>query len=167
MSLVYSGCSSPDLFTAFSNTDLGGNLDNSRSMGGFTICIGGGAVQWGSQLHPHVSLSSTESEYMTVSKVGCEVMWMRYLLGEFGYDTSRPSPILVNNASAIQVARHPEHQSTMKHVHRTYHWICDHVEQGDMSVTHVPGSENPANIFTKPLGRVKFAKFHAMLGLCG
>jgi len=104
---------------------------------------------------------------MTVSKVGCEVMWMRYVLGEFGYDTSRPSPILVDNASAIQVARHPEHQSTMKHVHRAYHWIRDHVERGDMMVTHVPGSENPADIFTKPLGRVKFAKFRAMLGLCG
>ena len=167
MSLVYSGCSSPDLFTAFSDADLGGNPDNSRSTGGFAICIGGGAVQWGSRLHPHVSLSSTESEYTTVSKVGCEVMWMRYLLGEFGYDTSRPSPILVDNASAIQVARHPEHQSTMKHVHRTYHWIRDHVEQGDMSVTHVPGSENPADIFTKPLGRVKFTKFCMMLGLHG
>ena len=89
-------------------------------MGGFAICIGGGAVQWGSRLHPHVSLSSTESEYTTVSKVGCEVMWMRYLLGEFGYDILRPSPILVDNVSAIQVAKHLEHQSTMKHVHRTY-----------------------------------------------
>jgi len=166
MSLVYSGCLSLDLFTAFSNTDLGGNPDNSHSMGSFAICIGGGAVQWGSQLHPHVSLSSTESEYTTVSKVGCEVMWMRYLLGKFGYDTSHPSPILIDNASTIQVARHPEHQSTMKHVHCAYHWICNHVKQDDMSVTHVPGSENPADNFTKPLGRVKFAKFCVMLGLC-
>ena len=45
-------------------------------------------MQWGSRLYPHVSLSSTEyeSEYTTVSKVGYEVMWMRYLLGGFGYD---------------------------------------------------------------------------------
>jgi len=167
MSLAYSGSLSPDLFMAFSNADLGGNPDNSRSMGGFAICIGGGAVQWGSWLHPHVSLSSMESEYMTASKVGCEVMWMRYLLGEFGYDTSRPSPILVDNALAIQVAKHPEHQSTIKHVHCAYHWICDHIKQGDITVTHVPGSENPTDIFTKPLGRVKFAKFRAMLGLQG
>ena len=165
MSLAYSGSSSPDLFTAFSDADLGGNLDNSHSTGGFAICIGGGAVQWGSRLHPHVLLSSTKSEYTTVSKVGCEVMWTRYLLGEFGYDISCPSLILVDNASAIQVAKHPEHQSTMKHVHRAYHWIRDHVERGDISVTHVPGSENPADIFTKPLGRIKFAKFRGMLGL--
>ena len=29
--------------------------------------------------------------------------WMRYLLEELGYDVSRPSPLLVDNKSAIQV----------------------------------------------------------------
>jgi len=165
MSLVYSRTSSPDLFMTYSDADLTGNPDNGQSTGGFTVCIGGGAVQWGSCLQPHVSLSSTELEYTTLSKVGCEVMWMRYLLGEFGYDMSHPSPIMVDNASAIQVAKHPEHQSTMKHVHRAYHWIHDHIEQGALRINHVPGIENLADIFTKPLGRVKFLKFWEMLGL--
>ena len=165
MTMVYSRDPSPDLFTTYSDADLTGNPDNGRSTGGFAVCIGGGAVQWGSRLQPHVSLSSTESEYTTLSKVGCEVIWMRYLLGEFGYDMSRPSPMMVDNASAIQVAKHPEHQSTMKHVHRAYHWIRDHVEQGDIVIKHVPGVDNPADIFTKPLGRVKFCKFREMLGL--
>ena len=165
MSLVYSHSRSPDLFTTYSDADLTGNPDNGRSTGGFAICIGGGAVQWGSRLQLHVSLSSTESEYTTLSKVGCEVIWMRYLLSEFGYDMSRPSPMLVDNASAIQVAKHPEHQSTMKHVHRAYHWIRDHVKQKNILVTHVPGVDNLADIFMKPLGRVKFSRFRDMLGL--
>ena len=166
LSLVYSAPRSPvHRFTTFSDADLGGNPDNSRSTGGFAICMAGGAVQWGSRLHPHVSLSSTESEYTTVSKVGCEVMWMRYLLDEFGYDMSSPSTVFMDNASAIQVAKHPEHQSTMKHMHRAYHWIRSCVENGEVVVSHVPGAENPADIFTKPLGRLKFVKFREMLGL--
>ena len=139
MLLRYADSDSPDLFMTYSDSNLSGNPDNRQSTGGFAICMGGGAVQWGSQLQPHVSLLSTESEYTTVSKVGCEVLWMRYLLEEFGYDVSKPSPIFVDNASAIQVARHPEHQSTMKHVHHAYHWIRDHVELGDLTVSHVPG----------------------------
>ena len=165
MSLTYTDSHSPDLFSTYCDADLSGHPDNGRSTGGFAVCMGGGAVQWGSQLQPHVSLSSTESEYTTVSKVGCEVLWMRFLLEEFGYDVSRPSPIYVDNASAIQVARHPEHQSTMKHIHCAYHWIHDHVEQGDLTVSHIPGVNNLADIFTKPLGRVKFLKFRDMLGL--
>ena len=42
LSLAYSGSSSPDLFTAFSGADQGGNPDNSCSTGSFAICIGGG-----------------------------------------------------------------------------------------------------------------------------
>ena len=88
-----------------------------------------------------------------------------YLLEELGYDVSRPSLLLVDNKSAIQVAKHPEHQSTMKHVHCAYHWICDLVDQKQIAISHVPGNENPADIFTKPLGRLKFTKFQDMLGL--
>jgi hypothetical protein len=167
MKLSYSRLPTPDLFVTYSDADLSGNPDNSRSTGGFAVCIGGGAVQWGSRLQPHVSLSSTESEYTMASKVSCEVMWMRYLFQELGYDVSRPSQLLVDNKSAIQVAKHPEHQSTMKHIHRAYHFIRDLVEQKEIVVSHVPGDENLADIFMKPLGRLKFLKFRSMLGLRG
>jgi len=165
MKLVYSHSSTPDLFTTYSDANLSGNPDNSRSTGGFAICIGGGAIQWGSQLQPHVSLSSTESEYMTVLKVSCEIIWMRYLLEELGYNILRPSPLLVDNKSAIQVAKHPKHQSMMKDVHRAYHCIHNLVDQKQITISHVPGNENPTDIFTKPLGRLKFTKFRDMLGL--
>ena len=166
LSLVYSSLSSPvHHFTTFSDADLGGNPDNSCLTGGFAICMAGSAVQWGSRLHPHVSLSSTESEYTTVSKVGCEVMWMWYLLDEFSYDMAALSTVFMDNASTIQVAKHPEHQSTMKHMHQAYHWIRSCVEGGEIVVSHVPGAKNPTDIFMKPLGHLKFAKFCDMLGL--
>ena len=92
-------------------------------------------------------------------------MWMRYLFEEISYNMTHPSPLLVDNQSALQVTKHPEHQSMMKHVHQAYHWICDHVNHGLISVSHVPGNLNPADIFTKPLGRLKFLHFHSMLGL--
>ncbi len=95
--LVYSSSPLPDRFTTYSDVDLSGNLDNSQSTGGFMVCIGNAAVQWGSRLQPHVSLSSTESEYTIASKVGCEVMWMCHLLEEIGYDMSCASPLLLDN----------------------------------------------------------------------
>jgi len=112
-----------------------------------------------------MSLSSTKSEYTTASKVGCKVVWMRYLLEELGYDVLHPSPLLVDNKSAIQVTKHPKHQLTMKHIHHAYHWIHDLVDQRQIAVSHVPGNENPADIFMKPLGKLKFATFRAILRL--
>ena len=69
--LVYYASSSPiHCFTTYSDADLGGNPDTSRSTGGLAPTL-------------TCRLSSTGSKYTTASKVGCEVMWMRYLLDEF------------------------------------------------------------------------------------
>ena len=70
MELVYSPTGSPDLFPTYADSDLSGNPDNSRSTGGFVVCIGGAATQWGSRLQPHVALSSTESKYTTLVPTG-------------------------------------------------------------------------------------------------
>lgn len=163
--LVYSPTTSRDIFETHSDADLGGNPDNSRSTGGHVITVGNGAVQWGSRLQKHTSLSTTESEYTTACATGCEMMWMRYFLEEVGYDMSQPSPLFLDSASALQVVKNPEHQSTMKHVHRSHHWIRNHVEVGDIRVQHVAGTENVADIFTKPLGRVTFEYLRGKLGL--
>jgi hypothetical protein len=100
-----------------------------------------------------------------MSKVGCEIMWMHYLFEEVSYDMACPSLLLLNNRWTLQVTKHLEHQCTMKHVHHAYHWICNHVNCGLITVSHVPGDLNPADIFTKPLSRVKFLHFCNMLGL--
>jgi hypothetical protein len=152
-------------FVTHSDADLGGNVDNSRSTAGFVISVGGGAVLWSSRLQHYTVLSSTESEYTTASATGCEIIWMREFLDEIGYDISAPSTLFVDSNSAVLVAKNPEHQSTMKHVNRSYHWIREKVSDREIKVQHVAGTDNPADIFTKPLGHIKFARFREMLGL--
>jgi hypothetical protein len=156
---------SDEIFVTHSDADLGGNPDNARSTAGFVMSVGGGAVLWGSRLQRNVALSSTESEYTTAAATGCEIIWMREFLDEIGYDISKPSTLFLDSNSALQVAKNPEHQSTMKHVNRNYHWIRERVAEGDIKLVHVPGTENVADIFTKPLGPIKFDKFRSMLGL--
>jgi hypothetical protein len=163
--LIYAPNTSNELFTTHSDADLGGNPDNSRSTAGFVISIGGGAVLWSSRLQRQVAMSSTEAEYTTAAATGTEIIWMREFFEEIGYDISTPSTLFIDNASAIQVAKNPEHQSTMKHVHRSYHWLRERVNEGDIRVRHVPGSENVADIFTKPLGPTKFKQCCTLLGL--
>ena len=97
LKLIYSRSTSDDHFTTYSDADLSGNPNNCQSTGRFAICIGGVAVQWGSHFQPHVSLSSTESEYTIASKVTSEMMWMCYLFKEISYNMMRPSPLLVDN----------------------------------------------------------------------
>ena len=165
LKLTYSPSNSAEIFTVYSDADLGGDPRTSRSTAGYVTKIGTGAVSWGSRLQKFTALSSTEAEYTTASAAATELMWMRYFLEECGYDLTSPSVLFMDNASAIQVAKNPEHQSTMKHVHREYNWIRENVEQGLIRVAHVPSAENVADIFTKPLKRPSFTRLRDELGL--
>ena len=85
------------------------------------------------------------------------------LLGEFGYDMSHPSIVLMDKLSTIRGVKRPALVDDETRA-PACHWI-DSVLHGDVEVSHVPGNETPGGIFTKPLGRLKFANFHAILGM--
>ena len=163
--LVYGPSDSPQLFTTYTDADHGGNPDNGRSTGGYAIIMGGGAVSWSSRLQPVVSLSTTEAEYIAAVEAGKEIIWMRNLLTEFGFNFTSPSPLLIDNNSAVTVAKNPEHHGRMKHLDLRYHWLRDTVEAGHISPTHIPTTEQAADIFTKPLNRHKIDICIGLLGL--
>ena len=75
--LVYSPTDSSKPFITYTDADHGGNPDNGRSTGGYTIIMGGAAVSWSSHLQPVVSLLTTEAEYIAAVEAGKEIIWMR------------------------------------------------------------------------------------------
>lgn len=154
-----------DLFTAYSDADHGGNIDNGRSTSGYIIRMAGAAISWSSRLQPVVTLSTTEAEYVAAVRTAQEVLWLRSLFTEFGFDFSTPCTLLIDNASAVQVAKNPEHHGRMKHLDLKYFWLRDIVEQGDLRVQHLPGTENVADLFTKPLARPILQELVGGLGL--
>jgi len=127
--------------------------------------MGGGAVGWSSKLQPIVALSSTEAEYMAAVEAGKEILWMRNILGEFGFAQEGSSPLYIDNQSAISVSKNPEHFGRMKHLDLRFFWLRDVVDAGTISPTHLPGTEQPADALTKalPLPAVKAARLR--LGL--
>ena len=156
---------SSQLFTTYTDADHGGNPDNGRSTGGYAVIIGGGAVSWSSRLQSIVSLSTTEAEYIAAVEAGKEIIWMRNLLTEFGFNFTSPSPLLIDNNSAVTVAKNPEHHGRMKHLDLRFYWLRDTVEAGHISPIHVPTTTQAADIFTKPLKRQKIDVCIDLLGL--
>jgi hypothetical protein len=163
--LVYAPTDSSQLFTTYTDADHGGNPDNGRSTGGYAVIIGGGAVSWSSRLQPVVSLSTTEAEYIAAVEAGKEIIWMQNLLTEFGFSFTSPSPLLIDNNSAVTVAKNPEHHGRMKHLDLRFHWLRDTVEAKKISPIHIPTTVQAADIFTKPLKRQKIDVCLGLLGL--
>ena len=166
LKLTYApGQSSSELFTTYSDADHAGNPDNGRSTGGYVVKMGTGAISWSSRLQGIVSLSTTEAEYVAATSAGQEILWLRNLFKEIGYPISGPSALYLDSASALAVAKNPEHHGRMKHLDLRFYWLRDEVEKGTISLGHVSTSAMPADILTKALGRVKVLEMQEMLGL--
>ena len=156
---------SSELFQAYSDADHAGCLDTRRSTSGFVIKMGSGAVSWSAKKQSTVADSSTEAEYVSASSAGRDIIWMRTLLKELGHDVSTPSPLMVDNQSALKVLRNPELHSRMKHIDIKMHWIRDAIKRGDITVHFLSTTDMIADIFTKPLPKPAVERHRLALGL--
>ena len=99
------------------------------------------------------TLSSTESEYVALCEAARELIWLRGLLSELGWDQTEPSVIWQDNQSTLQmVDGHRNHQAS-KHINVKYHFTGEQVELGYLELVYCPTEEMVADILTKPLGR--------------
>ena len=165
LALVYSPVPGAPLFLTYTDSDHGGDKDTGKSTGGYLVKMGSGAISWSSKLQSIVTLSTTEAEYVAAVSAGQEIIWMRHLLSEMGYNLDVPSKLLIDNQSALSVARNPEHHGRMKHLDLRYFWLRDEVQKKHISVDHQRTDEMPADLLTKSLARDKVEKFRAMMGL--
>ena len=162
---MYALTPSDSLFTTYTDADHGGNPDNGRSIGGYIVKMGTGAISWSSRLQSIVALSTTEAEFVASTSAGQEIVWLRNLFHELGYTIPSASPLPIDNRSALSVAKNPEHHGRMKHLDLCFYWLKDEVEKGTISVHHVPTDGMAADIMTNALGRVKVPGIVKMLGL--
>jgi len=85
-------------------------------------------------------------------------MWMTNLFREIGFHVS-PITICGNNQDSIFFGSNPVQEKQTKHIDIRYHYICECIEDNKVSVVFIPGNNNLADMFTKNLDHLKFAKF--------
>jgi len=156
---------SSSLFHTYSDADHGGCKDSGKSTGAYIVKIGTGAVSWRSKLQTIVARSTTEAEYIAASDAGSELLFLRNLFSELGQDVSSPFPLYIDNLSAVQVAKNPEHHGRLKHLDLKYLWLRDEVASNKVSIHHCPTASMPADLLTKPLVLSKVQKCCDMMGL--
>ena len=104
-------------------------------------------------------MSTTEAEYIATSLCCSQVLWQKQQLLDYGIKLDH---ILIkyDNTSAINLSKNLIQHSRSKHIDIRYHFLRDHVQNGDISLKFVDTNNQPADIFTKPLNeeRLNFIK---------
>ena len=123
---------------------------------GYLVCLNGASIAWKSKKTLSICLSSCESEYYALSEASNEAFYLNNLLSELKFDYNFPPTLKTDSMPAIRLAEVPRVNERTKHVGLKLHFVRWAVSQGLVSLKYVPTDQNIADIFTKPLGRVKF-----------
>ena len=80
-----------------------------------------------------------------------EVLWLKYLLGEFSLQLLKTPIINCDNIGATYLSINSIFYSKMKHIAINFHFVCDHVGSGNLIVSYISTKDQLASALTKSL----------------
>jgi hypothetical protein len=152
-------------FIGYCDSDLAGDIDTSKSTSGTMFFLGDCLVSWQSIKQRVVALSSCEAEYIATASAATQALWLSRLLGELLGKEVDVVELKVDSKSALALAKNPVFHDRSKHIRIKYHFIRDCLEDGSIKASHIPTTDQLADILTKSLGKAKFQEMRRRIGL--
>ena len=90
---------------------------------------------------------------MSLLDCGRQVFWIHQLLGKLGYKLGS-IPICKDNQGSIFMAFNTITEQCSKPIDIQWHAIHDWTKDGHIELFFINGASNPADMFTKNLGKV-------------
>jgi hypothetical protein len=152
--LFFSSSSSLQL-SAYSDATWASDPSDRRSVTGFCLFLGSSLLTWKSKKQTGVSRSSTEAELRAMASTAEEIIWLRWLLADFGVVSSGPTTLFCDNTSAIQLTLNPVKFSLSKHIGVDVFFLREQYSQRTLVPQYVPTEHQLADLFTKSQTRVQ------------
>ncbi|KAG5461627.1 MAG: hypothetical protein BJ554DRAFT_6149 [Olpidium bornovanus] len=133
---------------------------------GMVILYNGSPISWWSARQKCIATSSFETEFVSGLMAAQEVRLIRSILMEIDETAIKEvTKMYIDNNGAMELAKNDKTSKKSKHIDIRYHHLRQCVTDKEIAVERVASVENPADMFTKPLDKVKFAKFKEMVGV--
>ena len=110
-----------------------------------------------------MELSSCEVEFIATAMTLCQAWWLRKLLSKVTRSELKLVTLYIDKKYAIALMKNLVFHGRNKHIKTCFHFIRECVKNRKIIVQFVCTREQRANIRTKALTRVKFAKMLKVL----
>jgi len=94
-----------------------------------------------------------------------EIVWIRGLLIELGFDLIMPTRMKGDNTAAIMLSKNPVFHKRTKHIMVKIAYMQEMVKDSITIWEHVGTNDNVADMFTKALNKAKFLQMRNKLML--
>ena len=164
--LVYGGVGISTAPIGYVDADWAGDAIDRKSTSGYVFLLYGGPITWRSRKQSMVSLSSCESEYVSLAEACKEFLWLKTLFVELGILSAGTTfNLLIDNAAAKFIAESEVVHDRSKHIDTRHHFIKDLVIKKDIVLEHVGTAENIGDLLTKALPTATLRSMVTMLRL--
>lgn len=104
------------------------------------------------------------SRICAVSENAKDAVWLSCLFNEISLMQTVPL-LLVDNASAIRLAKNPSFHKRSKHIDVRALFVRERVQNGELKIEHVSSRKQVADILTKPIPRMQSQQLRRKLGM--
>ena len=139
--------------------------DDRRSVSGWAVLLCGAAVVWASKRQPVTAISSTESEFYSVSQCALDCVYIRRLMSILGYEQVKPTMIAQDNNACIFLVKGAGMYNRAKHIDTRIYNVRELASGDDPQVKlyKIAGDLQPSDMLTKGLPRVAFERHRRAL----
>jgi hypothetical protein len=149
---------------AYCDSDWAACPNTRKSVTGFVVMCGIGAIAWKAVRQATVSRSTAESEYIAAGEVAKELQYIHQLAPDFDL-VPGCIPVGCDNSAALSLVEDPLSAARTKHIDIIYHHIRQRVKMLQMQFIAVATRDNTADVFTKPLATTLFEEHRSSLGV--
>lgn len=112
-----------------------------------------------------MSLSSTEAEFIALCEAVKEVLWIQNSLYDINRMNDFSTVIYEDNQSCIKMIQNEKIPNRSKHIDIKYYFVKDILRRGRVDLKYCATNDMLADLFTKPLSCIRFAKLRENLNL--
>ena len=130
------------------DSDHAGCNPTRKSTSGGAVCVGGGVVKSWSKTQNSIALSSGEAEYYAMVKGAVEALGIQAVAADLGWQMH--IRLWVDSSAAKSMASR-RGLGKVRHLDVRHLWLQEAVRQQKLEVKKILGTQNPADVLTKPL----------------